>query len=132
MNDLERELGQIQQKLENTSNIINEVKTNIIDIFKKLEKDSKDTIETLSELKGNLKTIREVADINNTQKNNEIRNVEKDIETLKLDLSNLNTEVLKLETKLDASIKTIKFIGALTVGLSTIICGIITAIQFFH
>lgn len=130
MNGSERELGQIQQKLEDTSKTLDQLRKNITTLFEKIEKGTKTTLQEISSIKGSIDTAKQIASIN--QKNNETKfyNIEECVDEYKdkSDKAVKATEILN--TKIDTSIKTFKVIGATTVAAAAIITGIIAILQF--
>lgn len=131
MNDsLNRELGQFQQQLENTSENFTHLRNDLTRLFNKIEADSKNTIQEAAKLEGVLNSHLESDKVQKEDLERRLKDLKKSTDGNSEEINKEKINRINFETEMKTGIKIAKILGAVAIGfaiLSGAVASIITA-----
>ncbi len=127
---LNRELGQFQQQLENTSENFVQLRNDLTRLFDKIEADSKNTIQEAAKLEGVLNSHLQSDKVQKEDLERRLEDLKNSTDDNSKEINREKINRINFETEMKTGIKIAKILGAIAIGVaiaSGAIASIITA-----
>lgn len=126
-----RELGELKQQFENTSQNLTYIKKDLTRLFNKIEEDSKHTIREIARVEGKINSHIHATTVQDDDLERRLTDIKRDTDKNSDKISEEKLKRTEFETEMKTGIRISKIFGSIAIGIAIIIGAVTTCIAVF-